>query len=307
MPFRDAILSQARPSSVRAIDLPRRETFSPSPADWRDEVIYFLLPDRFSDAQENGRARLDRGNLPSARPAGFRFDQWAQSGGDRFQGGTIAGVTSKLDYLKTLGISTLWVGPVFKQRSHLNTFHGYAIQDFLEVDSRFGTRRDLVALVDAAHGKGIYVILDIVFNHSGSNWLYANGQRQPPFLPFPQFYTKGDWFDGNSNLVTSLASTAVDSGVWPSELQAEDYYTRAGGVDFGGDFDDDHAAFRRTDFFDLRDFNFDGTEALDDLARCYKYWIALTDCDGFPSTHSSMSPRRWGATSAAPSRSSPGI
>ena len=41
------------------------------------------------------------------------------------------------------------------------------------------------------------------------------------------------------------------------------------------------AAFRRTDFMDMRDFNFDGTEALDDLARCYKYWIALTDCDGF--------------------------
>jgi glycosidase len=68
--------------------------------------------------------------------------------------------------------------------------------------------------------------------------------------------------------------------VWPSELQADDYYTRAGGVNFGGDINDDRAAFRRTDFNDLRDFNFDGTEALDDLAHCYKYWIALTDCDG---------------------------
>jgi len=186
-----------------------------------------------------------------------------------------------LDYLRPLGITTLWVGPVLKQRAHLNTFHGYAIQDFLEVDSRFGTRKDLVALVDAAHGKDMHVILDIVFNHSGSNWLYANGQRQPPFLPFPQFYQKGDWFDGNGNLVRSFPPTDADSGVWPSELQADDYYTRAGAVDFGGGFDDDHAAFRRTDFFDLRDFNFDGTEALDDLARCYKYWIALTDCDGF--------------------------
>ena len=281
MRFRDAILRKERPSSVRAVDLPRRETFFPSPADWRDEVIYFLLPDRFSDGQENGRPRLDRSNPGTARPAGFRFDRWAQSGGDRYQGGTIAGITSKLDYLERLGISTLWIGPVFKQRAHLNTFHGYAIQDFLEVDSRFGTRKDLVALVDAAHAKGMRVILDIVFNHSGSNWLYANGQRQPPFLPFPQFYQKGDWFDGHGNRVKSLASTAVDSGVWPSELQADGYYTRAGGVDFSGGFDDDSAAFRRTDFFDLRDFNFDGTEALDDLARCYKYWIALTDCDGF--------------------------
>jgi glycosidase len=82
------------------------------------------------------------------------------------------------------------VGPAFKQRGHLNTFHGYAIQDFLEVDSRFGTRADVVALVDAAHRKDMRVILDIVFNHSGCNWLYANGQRQPPFLPFPSFIRK---------------------------------------------------------------------------------------------------------------------
>ena len=281
MAFRDSMLGQARPPSVRAVDLPRRQQFFPSPADWRNEVIYFLLPDRFSDGQEAARPRLDRHNLGAARPAGFRFDQWAESGGQRYQGGTIAGITSKLDYLRGFGVSTLWVGPVLKQRAHLDTFHGYAIQDFLEVDSRFGTRSDLVALVDAAHARGMHVILDIVFNHSGSNWLYANGERQPRFLPFPQFYQKGDWFDGNGNLVSSLAPTAVDAGVWPTELQRDDYYTRAGAVSFDGSFDDDHAAFRRTDFFDLRDFNFDGTEALDDLARCYKYWIALTDCDGF--------------------------
>src|SRR4051794_15521740 len=126
MLFRDAMLGQARPSSVRTIDLPRREKFFPSPADWRDQVIYFLLPDRFSDGQEDSRPRLDRANPAAARPAGFRFDDWAASGADRYQGGTLAGVSSKLDYLKALGISTLWVGPVLKQRAHLNTFHGYA-------------------------------------------------------------------------------------------------------------------------------------------------------------------------------------
>jgi glycosidase len=281
MSFRDTVLGQERPSSVRAVDLPRREKFFPSPADWRDEVIYFLLPDRFSDGQEGGRTLLDRRNPASARPAGFRFDDWQTSGGERYQGGTIAGITSKLDYLRNLGVTTLWVGPVFKQRAHLNTFHGYAIQDFLEVDPRFGTRDDLVALVDAAHARGMHVILDVVFNHSGTNWIYANGQIEPPFLPFPQFYEKGDWLDGNGGRVSALPATATDAGVWPSELQADAYYSRAGGTSFDGDFDDDKAPFRRTDFFSLRDFNFDGTEALDDLARCYKYWIALTDCDGF--------------------------
>ena len=280
MSFQEVMLGQPRPASVRAVQLPRRQEFFPSPQDWRDEVIYFLLPDRFSDGNEAQRPLLDRRNLAGARPPEFRFDRWAQAGRDRFQGGTIAGIRSKLDYLKGLGVTTLWVGPIFKQRGHLDTFHGYAIQDFLDVDPRFGTRRDLVDLVDTAHAKELRVILDIVFNHSGTNWIYANGQRQPPFTPFPAFYPKGDWFDGNGGRVSAIAPDAVDAGVWPSELQRDDYYTRAGGVDFGGDFDDPHAAFRRTDFFDLRDFNFDGNDALGDLARCYKYWIALTDCDG---------------------------
>jgi len=60
----------------------------------------------------------------------------------------------------------------------------------------------------------------------------------------------------------------VEAGVWPGELQPDECYTRAGGVDFGGDLDDEHAPFRRTDFFDLRDFNFDGSDTLSDLARC---------------------------------------
>ena len=282
MSFSDTILARPRPSSVREVLLPRREKFHPSPSDWRDEVLYFLLPDRFSDGQENSRPLLDRNNLAAARPEGFGFDRWSESGGDRYQGGTINGIRSKLDYLKGLGITAIWVGPIFKQRIHGNTFHGYAIQDFLEVDPRFGTRQDLVELVAAAHAKGLRVILDVIFNHSGCNWLYANEQRTPPFKPFPGFYQKGPWLDPDEIPVAAIGSADSDAGVWPAELQQDQYYTRAGTGSLGaGSLDDPTAEFRRTDFIELRDINFDGTEALDDLARCYKYWIALTDCDGF--------------------------
>ena len=281
LPFRAEKPNQPRPASVYSFQLPRRDPYFPSPADWRDEVIYFLLPDRFSDGLEGSRPLLNRSNPAAGRGPGFRFDQWAQSGGDRWQGGTINGVRSQLDYLQGLGITTIWLGPVLKQRAHLDTFHGYAIQDFLEVDPRFGTRRDLVDLVTAAHDHGLRVILDIVFNHSGSNWIYANGQTQPPYLAFPQFYSKGAWYDADGNPTNQIGPTDADTGAWPLELQKDDYYTRAGGVDFGGSLDDPHAPFRRTDFFDLRDFNYDGSDLLDVLARCYKYWIALTDCDGF--------------------------
>ena len=282
MPFRDQMAQQPRPPSVRPIALPRRERYFASPVDWRDEILYFLLPDRFSDNAEHTRPTLNRHNLSGARPSSFRFDHWAQSGSERWQGGTIDGIRSKLDYLKNLGVTTLWIGPLFRQRPHLNTYHGYAIQDFLEIDRRFGSRADLIALVDATHARGMRIILDIIFNHSGCNWVYADGQRQPPYLHFPAFYQKGGWFDRDGNVVNAIAANANDTGVWPTELQRDDYYTRAGtGSLGGGSFEDPHAEFRRSDFVDLRDFNFDGTELLDDLARCFKYWIALTDCDGF--------------------------
>src|SRR5262245_16294708 len=110
MSFIDTELSQNRPASVRGVDLPRRERYHPSPADWRDEALYFLLPDRFSDGQEQSRPLLDRRNLASARPAlpdgePWRWDLWAQSGAERWQGGTLRGVRSKLGYLKNLGVT----------------------------------------------------------------------------------------------------------------------------------------------------------------------------------------------------------
>ena len=180
MPFVTDTLQKPRPDSLAGLQLPRRERRHPSPVDWRDEVLYFLLVDRFSDGRETTRPLLDRNNRAAARPAGpdgsgWRWDRWARSGRSRWQGGTITGVTSKLDYLRDLGATAIWLSPVFKQRGHLDTYHGYGVQDFLEVDPRFGTRDDLVELVDEAHSRGLRIILDIIFNHSGSNWLYPQG------------------------------------------------------------------------------------------------------------------------------------
>jgi glycosidase len=280
MPFRDHVLGQPRPSSLASFALPRRERFFPSPADWRDEVLYFLLPDRFSDGGEAGRPALDRADLAAARPPTFRFDRWAQGGGERWQGGTLRGITSKIGYLKTLGATCLWVGPVFKQRRHLDTYHGYAIQDFLEVDPHFGSRRDLVEMVDAAHAQGLRVILDIIFNHSGHNWDYVAGVN-PPFRPWPSFHDKGPWIDAGGQHTTTIAGD--DDGVFPIELREDRSYTRAGkGSLAAGHVDDPRAEAKRTDFDgSFRDFNYDDPDTLTDVLRCFKYWIALTDGDGF--------------------------
>ncbi len=292
-PFASNWLGRKRPASIfgtGGVALPRRVSYHPSPVDWRDEVLYFLLVDRFSDGREDGRPLLDRTRLGDHRPGPWRWDAWAKSGSDRWQGGTLSGLIGKLDYLAGLGVSTLWLSPVFRQRGHLDTYHGYGVQDFLDVDPRFGTRSDLVDLVERAHGRGMRILLDIIFNHSGSNWRYPADTPGSAHDGDTVDYTTGrypfgDWNDAQGHRTARI--TADEDGVWPIELQSGDDYTRAGSGDLGaGDIDDPNAEHKRTDFLDLRDFDLDhpiaeGGNVLGALAACYKYWIALTDCDGF--------------------------
>ncbi|MGH9282440.1 MAG: alpha-amylase family glycosyl hydrolase, partial [Acidimicrobiales bacterium] len=287
-PFAQRALEHARPSRLHDdLSLPRKQQYLPSPASWRDEIIYFLLVDRFSDGREQDRPLLDRGDRWAARPdlapgQPWRWDRWAESGADRWQGGTLAGVASKLDYLAGLGVTAIWLSPVFKQRGHLDSYHGYGIQDFLDVDPRFGTRQDLADLVAAAHDRGLRVVLDVIFNHAGTNWLYPTDTPGGPFTPH---YTAGRhpfgaWAGPTGQPAGTIAGG--EEGVWPEELQDQDRYTRAGTGNLGGgDLADPEAEHKRTDFISLRDFRLQAPGLLSDLARCYKYWIALTGCDGF--------------------------
>jgi glycosidase len=124
------------------------------------------------------------------------------------------------------------------------------------------------------------VILDIIFNHSGANWVYPHGERTPGYRSYPDRYPFGAWLGNRGQEIP--APQSPEDGVWPAELQDPDSYTRAGQGDLGaGGLDDPHAEHKRSDFYELRDFQLDNPQALTDLAQCYKYWIALTDCDGF--------------------------
>ncbi|MCI4627171.1 MAG: hypothetical protein L3V56_14580, partial [Candidatus Magnetoovum sp. WYHC-5] len=206
---------------------------------------------------------------------------------------TIGGITAKLGYLQELGITALWIGPIFKQRIRQNTYHGYAIQDFLDVDPRFGTRQDLVELVETAHSRGIKVILDIIFNHSGDNWAYTidNVPIIPDYQHWPRYYSdpndpelcqyKTKWRAELEGNLTDYVKDKND-GVWPEELQDWSCYTRAGVGNLGaGSIYDPHAEHKRSDFFTLKNFALDNPSTFHNLALCYKYWIAITNCDGF--------------------------
>jgi glycosidase len=154
--------------SLRELDLKAlaaNHQYFASPRHWEDEVIYFLMLDRFSNGQEN-RYRDNQGNLvtagstPPFTPAdngdAVRTEadaaRWREAG-TRFVGGTLAGLESKLGYLQRLGVTAVWISPVFKQVAADNSYHGYGIQDFLDVDSHFGSREDLRAVSRRTYGN----------------------------------------------------------------------------------------------------------------------------------------------------------
>lgn len=131
----------------------------------QDELVYFVLPDRFA----NGDLRNDRGGLKGDRLV-TGFDP-TDTG--FYHGGDLKGLTDRLGYIQGLGATAIWLGPIYKNKpvqgqkgQESAGYHGYWITDFTQVDPHFGTRADLKALVDAAHGRGMKVYLDIVTNHT---------------------------------------------------------------------------------------------------------------------------------------------
>jgi len=130
-----------------------------------DEVIYFLLPDRFA----NGDPSNDRGGL-----AGDRLvTGYDPTDPGFYHGGDLAGLTARLDYIQGLGATALWLAPVFRNKpvqgppgQESAAYHGYWITDFTRVDPHLGTEAEFRALVDAAHAREMKVYLDIVINHT---------------------------------------------------------------------------------------------------------------------------------------------
>ena len=132
------------------------------------DVIYLVLPDRFC----NGDSSNDTGNAASADSKVSGFDATNR---DFFHGGDLRGIDTKLDYLSHLGINTIWLTPIFRNRavqfygegtSPKAGYHGYWILDFTDVDPHFGKKEDLLRLVEHANARKIGTILDIVVNHT---------------------------------------------------------------------------------------------------------------------------------------------
>jgi glycosidase len=148
-----------------------------------DDVVYLLMPDRFA----NGDTTNDR---TSKSP-----DILDRTKGRFYHGGDLAGVRQKLPYLKQLGITAIWMNPIYDNNDGTDTlevydkqsttgYHGYGATDLYAVDEHLGTMAEFKALVDDAHKTGIKVILDMVANHTG------------PYHPWVKDAPTPTWFHG---------------------------------------------------------------------------------------------------------------
>jgi glycosidase len=238
----------------------------PSPQDWRDRWIYFLLVDRFSNPDHPPAARWDK-------PYGG------------FQGGTLEGVRRRLGYLERLGVGAIWLSPVLQNcQAQDGTYHGYGIQHFLQVDPRFASDKsdpdgELRRLVDEAHARGMHVIMDIVLNHAGDVFAYVlddgseAGSAPWRDAGYPIRWRGADdrpnskWAEAPQKGDPRLSQAAA---LWPDELRSNPAFRRKGrGGEAGGDFES------------LKEFVSDRQEVRSALIRCYQHAIAKWDIDGF--------------------------
>ncbi|WP_439585618.1 alpha-amylase family glycosyl hydrolase [Dyadobacter bucti] len=243
-------------NSIFDIDLsskPGKIYWTDGNREWREEFIYFLLIDRFHDDLE--RTPEDKPN----RQTGFGNADQLQ----RICGGTLSGITRHLDYIRDLGCTALWLSPVFQNNAF--SYHGYAVENYLEVDRRFGTKKDLADLVEKAHSYDIKVFLDIVLHHSGDNWTYPGDEKY--------YYYQGAVFPFESWRSADLPV--------PIELKNPELYWRKGQI---RNFDA-YPETREGDFENLKSYKNDASpEALlvqQILTKIHCYWIRETDIDGF--------------------------
>ena len=136
----------------------------PSP-DWRDQVIYFAVTDRFADG--------------NPRNNDFGAGEFKAGDRTRFNGGDLKGLTQRLDYIRGLGATALWITPPVANQwvepsGQYTGYHGYWTEHFKRVDKHFGTLADYRRLSDALHRRGMYLIQDVVVNHTGNFFTYRN-------------------------------------------------------------------------------------------------------------------------------------
>ncbi|MFE3628605.1 pullulanase-type alpha-1,6-glucosidase [Streptomyces goshikiensis] len=262
----------------------------PARNDLTREQFYFVLPDRFA----NGDPGNDRGGLTGSRletgldPTDKGF----------YQGGDLKGLTDRLDYIKGLGTTAIWMAPIFKNQPVQGKgadasagYHGYWITDFTQVDPHFGTNADLERLIDKAHAKGMKVFFDVITNHTAdvvdyreASYSYLSKGAFPyltkdgvPFDDKDHSDGKGKFpkVDGESFPRTPFVPDAKKNLKVPGWLNDPTMYHNRGDSTFAGE------SSEQGDFAGLDDLWTERPEVVSGMEKIYEKWVKDFKIDGF--------------------------
>ena len=171
-----------------------------------EDVLYLIMPDRFA----NGNPENDVVDGMREKKVD-RADAFARHGGD------IQGISNHLDYIADLGVTAIWLNPTQENDMESGSYHGYAITDYYQIDRRFGSNEDFCALVEKAHEKNLKVVMDMIFNHCGSeNYLFKDKPSK-------------DWFNYRSNYVQTSFKTAsvmdIHASAYEKKIATDGWFT----------------------------------------------------------------------------------
>ncbi|MFC5908029.1 pullulanase-type alpha-1,6-glucosidase [Streptacidiphilus monticola] len=269
---------------------------TPDRHDLTREQFYFVLPDRFADGDASNNTggitggRLDNGYDPTDK--GF------------YHGGDLAGLIDKLDYIKKLGTTAIWMAPIFKNKPVQGTganasagYHGYWITDFTQVDPHFGTNAQLQELIRKAHAKGIKVFFDVITNHTADVVDYAEKTYDYRSTgAYPTLDANGRPVDetalANANALNGTASypkltkdsfpytpvfnsPADATAKTPAWLNNVTLYHNRGNSTFAGE------NATEGDFSGLDDLDTQNPAVVSGMERIYEQWVKNFGVDGF--------------------------
>jgi glycosidase len=234
---------------------------APSP-DWRDQVIYFVMTDRFDDA--------DRGN--DDQHAG-EFDPKDNA---KYNGGDLRGIERRLDYIRGLGATAVWITPPVSNLwwdpvAHYGGYHGYWAENFMTVDAHLGSLRDYRRLSKKIHGAGMVLVQDIVLNHTGSYFNYDGGWD--PNDPAVHFKLNAD---SRGRTAPSQWPFSMNDARIPEQRAAAVYHWTPNVSDYK-----DPVQLSTYQMAGLDDLNSENPLVRSALRKSYGFWIREAGVDAF--------------------------
>ncbi|HEX6332494.1 MAG TPA: alpha-amylase family glycosyl hydrolase [Actinomycetota bacterium] len=271
---------------------------------FEDEVLYFLIPDRFNDGSRRNNCGAYTGPcVADDTQENVLTHGYLPSDKGYYHGGDINGLRGKLPYLKHLGVSAIWVGPIYWNKpvqpdstnlyGHSSGYHGYWILDFLNVDPHLGTNAEFARLVRAAHARGIKVFMDVVTNHTADVIQLEGNAGYRNKTDFPYRDVNGEPFDDSDYAYSGQPDYTfpeVDESsfpyapvVPPGEEDAKNpdwlndplLYHNRGNTSFTGE----NSLYG--DFFGLDDLWTERREVVEGMIEIFSFWIREFGVDGF--------------------------